>query len=833
VLRGSVPFLVVVSLVFPATATAVNGTGIWNQWSFPNATYGAYIAAYVPEGNRLFAYWSASDTTALWQLSLSDGKWTYAGSNASGSSAGVGFAAMFFDAQRNRLVRLNRSGIVSTLKLSLAPVWTEAETKGDKPPVPVQGPWLHIENAVHDPVRQRILVMGSSPYGQPYVIYELSLADSLTWRHIAASGEAPPYDTRDGIGFDSVHERLIVYGGGFSNPRVWMISLNDDPVWRSWIPTGDAPQRSYHPGPLVYDPIHDRFLMFREDLRALYLTEVPRWERLFPGGPQPAGRTSHFLQYDESRQRVILFGGWRSFDAWQLSLADSLTWSSICGPPSFRNGHSGVFDPIRRRLIVFGGDGMLPGCLNDLWSCELDPEPRWTALDAGRESPPARCEHSAIYDPVRDRMIVFGGTATQGINDDMNDSWALSLSGPPQWTRLESEGLRPEKRRRHAAAYDPASDLMVILGGIVCPSGCFYPRDSWSLSLASPGRWSRLQNDGAALGGGGSLLYDPPGRRLIAFGGLVITDYGGHPPVVRFTDSNTTRALSQESGYALEIVNTSGNPPPPRNRHSMVYDSRKRRMIVYGGEPGEPPRNDMHALALDQSPPAWSEIDVPPDGPPAAGHTAFYDPIRPGLWIYNASHVYGHGDGSLWVYDWEDSLVSFQGSTQEPNQVSVSWILGSGAPSHAQLYRRQHGSDWEAITSIDAQPDGTVSYVDRSVASESRYSYRLGVIVEGVELLSETIEIETPVVPTLALIGPIRNPSRGELVVRIRLPTSDPAVLHLHDVAGRLVTSLSLNVDAGTHTVRLSSGLQLRSGSYFLNLSQGRTRVTGKVVFVR
>ena len=56
--------------------------------------------------------------------------------------------------------------------------------------------------------------------------------------------------------------------------------------------------------------------------------------------------------------------------------------------------------------------------------------------------PSARDGHTAIYDPVRDRMVVFGG-------DDgalRNDVWALTLSGSPAWSALAPVGTPPSAR---------------------------------------------------------------------------------------------------------------------------------------------------------------------------------------------------------------------------------------------------------------------------------------------------------------------------------------------------------------------------------------------------
>src|SRR5688500_4786753 len=71
--------------------------------------------------------------------------------------------------------------------------------------------------------------------------------------------------------------------------------------------------------------------------------------------------------------------------------------------------------------------------------------------------PPALWVHSTIYDPIRDRLIVFGG---QGYAGSTNDVWAFSLSGIPHWTRLSPSGTPPSPRSFHSAVYDSLLDRM-------------------------------------------------------------------------------------------------------------------------------------------------------------------------------------------------------------------------------------------------------------------------------------------------------------------------------------------------------------------------------------
>src|SRR5439155_20008116 len=112
---------------------------------------------------------------------------------------------------------------------------------------------------------------------------------------------------------------------------------------------------------------------------------------------------------------------------------------------------------------------------------------------------------SAIYDPPRDRILIFGGynIFLDGQYYRMvvfDDVWALTLSGTPAWSRVAVGGSGPGARASHTAVYDPVDDAMIGLGGGSSqrPTMC---DDTWSLSLSGIPRWQQLAISGAAPAG--------------------------------------------------------------------------------------------------------------------------------------------------------------------------------------------------------------------------------------------------------------------------------------------------------------------------------------------
>jgi hypothetical protein len=99
-------------------------------------------------------------------------------------------------------------------------------------------------------------------------------------------------------------------------------------------------------------------------------------------------------------------------------------------------------------------------------------------------SPPAVRElHTAIYDPVRDRMVVFGGRDAGGSRNDVS---ALTLAGSDGWSALSPAGSPPTGRFLHTAGYDLSRDRMLVFGGVYFDGPSHYLNDVWALGWSQP-----------------------------------------------------------------------------------------------------------------------------------------------------------------------------------------------------------------------------------------------------------------------------------------------------------------------------------------------------------
>jgi hypothetical protein len=292
---------------------------------------------------------------------------------------------------------------------------------------------------------------------------------------------------------------MVVFGGGSDSGYlndVWALSLAGAPTWTQLTPSGTPPiPRFLHSA--IYDPGRDRMVVFGgysgsgylNDVWVMSLAGTPVWWDLTPSGTPPSTRYGHSAIYDPVRDRMVVFGGcyystgspYYLNNVWALSLAETPTWTQLTPsgtPPSGRLAHSAIYDPVRDRMVVFGGYSGSSSYLNDAWALSLAGTPAWTALYPTGTPPSPRSGHSAIYDPVRDRMVVFGGNL--GASSNLNDVWALSQAGTPAWTQLTPSGTPPSTRNAHSAIYDPVRDRMEVFGGTTSANNTNL-NDVWAL----------------------------------------------------------------------------------------------------------------------------------------------------------------------------------------------------------------------------------------------------------------------------------------------------------------------------------------------------------------
>src|SRR5581483_4611858 len=178
-------------------------------------------------------------------------------------------------------------------------------------------------------------------------------------------------------------------------------------------------------------------------------------------------------------------------------------WVQIASNLIQSEGSTSVYDRVSDRLIVFGGwpvlhdSPYLPcGATNDVWvltnATVSDGSAQLISLAPTSTSgslPVPRTSHSAAYDVATNRMIIVGGNTCLG---DSADVWVLTNANglerttgapaTPVWTPLTATGGPPPPRSFHAASYDSVANRLIVFGGA---SGPGVLQDIWVLTNAN------------------------------------------------------------------------------------------------------------------------------------------------------------------------------------------------------------------------------------------------------------------------------------------------------------------------------------------------------------
>jgi hypothetical protein len=130
---------------------------------------------------------------------------------------------------------------------------------------------------------------------------------------------------------------------------------------------------------------------------------------------------------------MVVFGGWvfafqAGFvlnDVWALPLGAAPHWTQLFPNLGTASGSraTAAYDPARARMITFGGEGKVS---STVYGVSLRPAAVFDSVAAAGVVPAPRYGHVATWDPVGDRMLVFGGWS--GV-DKTNDTYALEFGG--------------------------------------------------------------------------------------------------------------------------------------------------------------------------------------------------------------------------------------------------------------------------------------------------------------------------------------------------------------------------------------------------------------------
>lgn len=334
--------------------------------------------------------------------------------------------------------------------------------------------------------------------------------------------------------------------------------------------------------------------------------------------PSPSPRWGHGMVYDPVRQRIVLFGGENGqnqlADTWEW---DGARWHQVPTPvsPSARQNPLMAYDPSRQRVVLYGGIAgrFTPGGritpLNDTWEwdgrCWTE---RWPVLPP---TPVWRTDFLAYRPDTRSMMLVLSNNSTPyDPRGRMSEVW--EFDGTSWWQRdirIESavdqnvvpvRVLAPDREPRPRD--DPAIAVHPRTGHVLLMSG--RTTELSAPNMADLWRWDWRSWQRLSLG-------PPPAQRYAHT--LVFDDndraiaFGG---AGRGQDGYFSDTWEWDGSRWAQVA--PGDAPPPRGDHTMVFDAARGNFVMFGGyRIPDGALGDTWVLARESAAPAAAVAAVP------------------------------------------------------------------------------------------------------------------------------------------------------------------------------------------------------------------------------
>lgn len=315
------------------------------------------------------------------------------------------------------------------------------------------------------------------------------------WVEIVPEGDVPTRRMNTSAIYEPLGHRMVIFAGSGPNgdlDDMWSLDLRQH-RWSRIEPATDVlpPARATHNA--IYDPVGHRMLIWSGQERTrqrAFFNDVwsfdlatNTWTELQPPDPIPLNRYGTAAIYDPRARDLVTFAGFtdngRFDDTWRFDL-DGERWTDVSPAqgPHERCLHSASYDELNHRMIMYGGQQI--GALKDIWAFDLSAN-TWMELTPA-EGPPGRSFPLHVYDPTNHRAVVFGGNR-MGTLQQANDVWAFDLA-TNTWQELAVAGVLPIERERAAGIFIAAEGRMIMYGGA---GGGSILGDLWTLNeLAQP-----------------------------------------------------------------------------------------------------------------------------------------------------------------------------------------------------------------------------------------------------------------------------------------------------------------------------------------------------------
>jgi hypothetical protein len=299
-----------------------------------------------------------------------------------------------------------------------------------------------------------------------------------------------------------------------------------------------------------------------------------------------------------------------------------------------------------------------------------------TPVEQVNLGPSPRGELQMAYSPKTDQIVIFGGAiANPNLPNGMSgETWMYDVP-TNTWTEIKSPSA-PSPRDNAGLVYDIESDRFILFGG--AKLGDFCLKDTWSLDLSTK-IWTQMKSKPKASCLGTTIVYNSKADRILVFGGQDFRE-----GVAR----NETWAYDYNTDTWTDLKPAVS--PPGHIFASMAYDTKADRVIMWGG--WGTLTDEVCTWIYDYNTNTWEKRETDKSPGKRTFHTLTYDPKADRTMLYGgykggpagAVNYPRYNSDETWAYDYSlntwarlepvqnPGLLSFVGQVYVP---SISRVL--------------------------------------------------------------------------------------------------------------------------------------------------------------
>jgi hypothetical protein len=392
-----------------------------------------------------------------------------------------------------------------------------------------------------------------------------------------------------------------------------------DPTFETevWVELQSPPPHSS--AQLLHDPVRKRTVLFGGTIpvNETWLWDGLNWQKRLAGRGEAQVPRDAVAIWDPKRAQVLAVGA-------TTATFDGTSWQSIPGvvqPPARTSAHL-AWDEAREQVVLFGGTTR-DGVVADTW---LYNGQQWLPFaPAGGAKPDARLRASMLWDPVRKKVVLYGGL---GLTGNLGDTWVYDSVS---WSKVVTPAAAtPPARYGQVAAWDPVQSQIVLFGGFTST----YVNDTWLFNGLT---WTKFAAPAGSVPPplyNSRMVWDAVASQLMLFAGQTLNAQSND--AWRFNAAGWTRAP--------------GTPPPARIEHSMAWDSTRGEVLVVGGSSPTAQLRDTWRYSSTAA--SWRLVGAARGLAPAgrAGHTMTWDADSQNVLLFGGQNLRGFPAGT-WLFD--------------------------------------------------------------------------------------------------------------------------------------------------------------------------------------